>query len=647
MSSQTVSRTFRALVAGCLLSMISGCTMTHFVELREKPQNPLLERLHDPAADRLGPSKRTQQFFHATAWSGSRNLSQMLRHSRNQIGGPDSGEARYAAAEISYLSAQQARKTDPALAMELYLDAARFSWDYFSTHSVDPHFVSMDEPKHREVMETYNASVAALLRALRDSGEFQLGQSVRLPISGRHIRFDLPYSSPWINRDQLGGFEFVADYELKNLRHRHAKPGLGVPVIVQRKRTSAIDPMERYYAEGLRIPATIVLRFPGRSDAPSDILMQIFDPRDTDGIVIEDTLHSLEADLSTPLARFLTNPDMKLLDTWGFLRPDRARKLQGLYMVQPYDPDRIPVLMVHGVWSSPVTWMEMFNDLQSDPKLRDRFQFWFYLYPTGEPVTFAAAALRDELQQLRDRCDPRRDNQKMDQMVVVGHSMGGLLSYLLTIDSEDHLWNAVSRIPVDDIQADTETKNQIRNVFFFESNPSIDRIVTIASPFAGSGYANRFTRLLGGSLIFLPNTTSQLSRLIFDQNNSGFRDRMFAPRTSVDSLTRDSAILRLVRGTRVPETVVHHNIIGISGGKSPSSWSDGIVGYHSAHRDDAVSEINVCASHSSIHRHPDTIAEVRRVLHEHLKTVSRRKFKATPVGRSAAQAPATLRIQAP
>ena len=36
-------------------------------------------------------------------------------------------------------------------------------------------------------------------------------------------------------------------------------------------------------------------------------------------------------------------------------------------MLEPYDPNKMPVVMVHGLWSSPVTWMEMFNDLRSDP----------------------------------------------------------------------------------------------------------------------------------------------------------------------------------------------------------------------------------------------------------------------------------------
>ena len=74
----------------------------------------------------------------------------------------------------------------------------------------------------------------------------------------------------------------------------------------------------------------------------------------------------------------------------------------GLYMVQPYEPGKIPVLMVHGLWSSPMTWMEMFNDLRSQPEIRDHYQFWFYLYPTGQPFWLSAAQLRRDLAKVRD-----------------------------------------------------------------------------------------------------------------------------------------------------------------------------------------------------------------------------------------------------
>ena len=76
-------------------------------------------------------------------------------------------------------------------------------------------------------------------------------------------------------------------------------------------------------------------------------------------------------------------------------------------MVEPYDPAKIPVVMVHGLWSSPLTWMEMFNDLRAFPEIRDQFQFWFYLYPTGQPFWISAAEMRKDLEVLHNTLDPR------------------------------------------------------------------------------------------------------------------------------------------------------------------------------------------------------------------------------------------------
>jgi hypothetical protein len=216
-------------------------------------------------------------------------------------------------------------------------------------------------------------------------------------------------------------------------------------------------------------------------------------------------------------------------------------------------------------------------------------------------------------------------------MVVVGHSMGGLISHMLTIDSSDRLWNSVSRIPEEQIRAREEEKSEIRRVFFFQSNASVQRIVTIASPYGGSRYSNPFTRWLSGTLIFLPSRTLQLTRLVSEQNQSGWWERFWTPRTSLDSLTKKSAVLTLIRDTRVPNDVKHHNIVGVSKGKSREDWTDGVVSFRSAHRSEAASEVTIRASHSEVHRHPDSIAEVRRILIEHLDETRQQRYPVVPV----------------
>src|ERR1041385_4254278 len=91
-----------------------------------------------------------------------------------------------------------------------------------------------------------------------------------------------------------------------------------------------------------------------------------------------------------------------------FLRPDAVKGMSGVYLVEPYQPGKIPVLLVHGLLSSPLTWAPLYNDLLADPRLRERYQFWFYLYPTANPYIVTAADLRDALGALRSRLAPQR-----------------------------------------------------------------------------------------------------------------------------------------------------------------------------------------------------------------------------------------------
>lgn len=605
------------LLLGCAV-LVSGCATTNFVRVRRQPENPLTARLNYSLVSGLQPTDRTLQFLESTGYSGAHDVKSMLLHCRRQPRHSDVFSRGHALAELQYLAAEATQHRDPQLAMELALDAAQDAWGCFALPDSTGMHADPADPVTRDTAELYNASVELLLRlAVKEQG-LSPDHPLQFSITGRQIPVTVPSPSVVMDSRRFRSVDFVSDYEVLNLRNRHTRAGLGVPLIIGRRSDPAADPLESYYTHGMSLAATAVLRFEDTEDAATTATIELHDPGESDGVAVNSTRLPLEADTSTPLARFLSNPDLSLLDTWGLIRPDLAERVEGLYMVQPYDPDRIPVLMVHGFWSSPLTWMEMFNDLQADPEIRRRYQFWFYLYPTGESVAFAAARLRDELQAVRRVCDPDHENTKFDQMVVVGHSMGGVLAHMLTIDSGDVLWNSVSRRPVEQLRTSAEKQAEIRRVFFFRRNASVGRIVTIASPWEGSSLANQFTRKLLGSVIWLPSRTLELSRIAFDQPDQAEADRLAVPRTSLDSLSRRSPLLRLVRETSVPADVRHHNIIAISRGRDPETWTDGVVSWNSAHRSDVSSETLIRAGHSQVVRHPDTAREIRRILLQHL-----------------------------
>src|SRR5690606_34551497 len=156
----------------------------------------------------------------------------------------------------------------------------------------------------------------------------------------------------------------------------------------------------RYYAPGMTLPMTAFLRVMPRSTRGADAnhlycVLELYDPLQTDQIDVQGMRVPLETDLTTPLAYSLNDPAFRQTEiaTSGLLDPRASQAVQGLYMLAPYNGNKIPVLMVHGFWSSLITWMEMFNDLRGVPEIRDNYQFWFFLYPTGQPFWLAAAQL--------------------------------------------------------------------------------------------------------------------------------------------------------------------------------------------------------------------------------------------------------------
>ncbi|HEY2840110.1 MAG TPA: alpha/beta fold hydrolase, partial [Pirellulales bacterium] len=296
-------------------------------------------------------------------------------------------------------------------------------------------------------------------------------------------------------------------------------------------------------------------------------------------------------------------------------------------MLEPYVPGKIPVLMVHGLWSSPLTWMEMFNDLRSSKEIRDNYQFWFYEYPTGQPFWDSAAQLREDLVKARNTLDPNHAEPALDQMVLVGHSMGGLLSKLQIVDSGDEFWHTVSDEPLDRLNLPDDTKRDLAREFYFRPNPSVRRVITIATPHRGSKFANDTTRWLAQRMIALPKAIVRDEQQVYKDNPGVIhKPSPIQVVTSIDSLSPNVRLFPVMLNSPRPNWVRFHNIVGEV---SQTSWiakiagrgdegTDGAVSYESAHLDNVDSEIIVPADHLNVHRHPLAVLEVRRILLLHL-----------------------------
>ena len=613
---------FAPLLLFCLLA--AGCASGPMVKLRQQPSNPLAERLK--LTSRGGPkaSSRTRQLLrrHDLPEKVGHNPQPLLNAVAEFHRQTPSRESTFALAELSYIAAKKSEMTRPQAAMQMYFNSVAYSYSYlFDDRFGSDH--NRYDPRFRNACDLYNSSLESCLRIARKRGQLKPGQELDFTVAGRRLKVSItPQSNNWRSED-FESFEFVSDYELKGLTNLYRTYGLGVPLIAVRKAGSAPPEIEQYYAPDLSFPITAFLRLEPDSTGRGDVTtlrLELYDPLEATTVEVAGRQVPLESDISTPLAYFLDRPEFRYLDTYGLLRPDKAERIAGLYMVQPYQPGKIPVVMIHGLWSSPMTWIEALNDLQSVPEIRENYQFWFYLYPTGESVSQAAVRLRKDLDHVDDVFMARDGGSALRNKVLVGHSMGGLLAKLMTLDSGDEFWNGVSQTPL----ADVDASPKLQQIYYFESNRTVGRVVTIAAPFRGSNFANNITRWLAKQWITLPRRTIGVTRQILVRNPNLERDlENIAGMTSIDSLSPDSPFLQVMQDIPPPADVPQHNIIGAIRDTPLEQNTDGIVSYDSAHRVDVVSEIVVDSPHSSIQRHPHTVLELRRILLQHLADYDR------------------------
>lgn len=619
------ARTYRPLGLALAVVALCGCA-THEKWIERRPADHAYVASLFGRADQPAPLSAATQgvaaprgLDPADAEQRKRLMTLLEQEATSRL----APELEFALAELAAAEARGLAPDDPDAAVGFYAEAL--------VHG----YRALAADKRERVSGTtrvYNDSLTAMLRLLREKGQVRPGAIVPLPLShgACSIAVEL-HSRRWTEAD-FQGFEFAGDYQVLALRNHYHTSGVGTPLIGVRYHADRDHPEDRYYPPKLCYPLTAVAR--AETVAPSAghpapgvrLVLELHDTTDHETFDLAGRRAPLETDLTTPLAYYLDQPDLHEEDvsTLGLLKPDSVERLQGLYLLEPFDPQRIPVVMVHGLWSSPATWMEMFNDLRSDPRVRERYQFWFYLYPTGNPFWVTAAQMRTDLADVRATFDPDRRALALDQTILVGHSMGGLVSRLQSVDSEDDFWRIVTDRRFDELDADPEVRAYLRNLFFFSPNPSVQRVVTIGTPHRGSRYANGFTQWVGAKLIAFPLQTLARQQELFRRNPDFFRPQVAARvMTSIDSLSPESPILPALLAAQPGPWVRYHNVVGDVPRSGFSSWfaarGDGVVSVESARLDDLpqlASQVVVPEDHVTLHRHPQAIAEVRRILME-------------------------------
>jgi len=291
----------------------------------------------------------------------------------------------------------------------------------------------------------------------------------------------------------------------------------------------------------------------------------------------------------------------------------------GLSSVRPHVRGKIPVVLIHGLGSKPRSWARMIEDLEADPTLRANYQFWTFGYPTGEPILYSASVLRRALLQARAQYDLDGSDPAFDRMVLIGHSLGGLLAKLMAQDSRSRLWETISTQPPDRLDGPAEARECLRQAFLFRPLPGARRLIFIATPHRGSHLDRGAFRALGARLIRHGDPVQRAYASLLASNRPDFFVDTFREGlpTSVDQLTWDHPLLLALRDVGIDPAAQYHSIIADRRDPPRAGGTDGVVPYASAHLDGAASELLIHGGHLC-QDHPLVIRECRRILTEHL-----------------------------
>jgi len=490
-------------------------------------------------------------------------------------------------------------------------------------------------PGSREILceaaELYADSLAALLETACQHGRLTeqglvIGPSwkpICVPIETRALPIDASMIDTVVVTPPPGDSRIT--------RH-HARGGFGLPVVVRVKRSPPGTVAEDFAPDRQSLAATAVLRFkmPGdenafqkfsgplaRDHAPA--ILDLANPIEIAAVHVGPARPLLAADLTAPLLDVLEGTPKAGIT--GFIQPyGRGDTVPRLEFIEPHQPGRIPVVFIHGLASDEGTWFDMLNELRTWPTFHRRYEPWVFHYPTGASFLQSAAVLRRQLRAAVQRLDPEGKDPALQNLVLVGHSMGGLHAKLQVVDPGTRIWDSIAYVPFEQINLRPEVRQMVRPGYFFEPLPFVKRVIFIATPHAGSSLASRAVGRVASLTVQQPAESKAIHDEAVTLNPGAFRpDYERSLPTTVDVLEPESGILNALRELRIPCWVTTHSIIGTAHQSLIGGPGDCIVPVSSAQLPGVVSEITVPATHTQVHHQPATIREVERILTEHLQ----------------------------
>ena len=527
-----------------------------------KPSGETVSILHRYDLDRLAsrqPDEAVRQLHQKAVATGDRDLL-------------------FALAELSYVAGEQIRRSvkpwDPRDARDYYLGSAVYAWMFLFGEGKDSPTRAFDR-RFREACDFYNYGLGLALTGRRSTNAVVHLESARRRLPVGDIELRLGQNELASRLSQCEQILLADQFRVRGLSVRNREAGVGAPLIA----VWPTDPTLRWRRS---VPATVLLRLQGSladlAAGRSAAALELYSPLEDTNVMIGPAKVPLETDLTTYIAYNLNQSTIWKFGKLGFLAPAEVFPSQ-LILNQSYDPDRIPVVFVHGTFSSPVTWAEMANSLSADPVLRQRYQIWSFIYASGNPLVRSVADLRAALTAEVQRRDPEGTNAALRQMVIIGHSQGGLLTKGTAINTGDRVWSQFSTNRWEDLKISDAQRKEVRRLLFLEPLPFVRRVVFIATPHRGSYLSSSLARRLAQRFVSLPSAMVSRGKDAMRLTEGSSAGNFFRGKlpTSLDSMSPKNPALLAMADVPVAPSIKAHSIIPVLGSGDYHKGRDGVV----------------------------------------------------------------------
>jgi len=529
----------------------------------------------------------------------------------------------FALAELSFLYATKSGDRSYFLCAAVYAYAFLFPRD----HGDSP---DSFDPRLRTAVDIYNQGIAEGFTD-KESKKVRLeAGTYKLPFGELLVRID-PNEFLW-GPFRMENFVAASRLGVRGLRNDYRWPGIGAALVAGLKHDQG-EPEAAFtrIPPALKITATAFLQLKnveaGLRDGRLEGDLALYTIQESTSVSVGGRTVPLEVRQSSALAYTLEGARVYALELKGLLSgdielfKDTARFKDNVFIMAPYRPGRIPLVLVHGTASSPARWAQMLNEILNDRELWNRYQVWLFTYNTGNPILYSGGILTQGLRSVVQELDPEGKDDALRKMVVVGHSQGGLLTKLTAIDSGDRFWDRVFNVPIDQVDVSSDTRELLQRSFFYEPLPFVHRVVFISTPHRGSHLSKGYVTDLLRRLISLPFTLLSPLQEVFERSPEAVTARAMTaeiPR-STDNMNPESPFIKTFASIPIAPGIIAHSIIAVDNPEDPKEeWDDGVVAYSSAHIDGVASEFVVHSGHSA-QESPLAIEEVRRILVRNLK----------------------------